>query len=218
MSKTVSFAPPRASSSQSAAKATAPASASPRKSSGRAASGSSSSLSLSLSFEDEIVPTPPVKPAKAAPSKTPSTKAVSAKAPADSASPKKSNVKKPVVKVDPSKPPVELKGKRVRVPKDLAEQYGGKTTEERPNLPLPLEAETPKKRLTREQREARKQLMKPDEELLARLARVAQIPVVKAKSEPRGKGWKFVCGRCGTTSFFQVPAGLCDCGAIALKD
>jgi hypothetical protein len=201
--------------------------ASPRKSGGRAASGSPSpQTSLSLSFDDE-----PVKAIKAPKEKTPK-EAVAKVAPAEAESastepdvatkPKKAaakvdSTKLDSTKVESTKPTLDLKGKKVRAPKDLALQYGEKPTE-RPTTPVIAEAETAKKRLTKVQREARRELIKPDEGLIERLARATQIQVVKPKSEPRGKGWKFMCGRCGNTSYFQIPAALCDCGAIAIKD
>ena len=110
----------------------------------------------------------------------------------------------------------EIKAKKARVPKDLAAQYGEKTAN-RP-VAVPLEIESPKRRLNKAERQARRDLMKPSESLMERLARANQIPQRKAPSEPRGKGWKFACGRCGTTSYFQTPGGVCACGTIALKE
>ncbi len=110
-----------------------------------------------------------------------------------------------------------VKAKKVRVPKDLAAQYGEKTAI-RPAVPLALEVEAPKKRLNKTERQARRDLMKPSESLMERLARANQITARKPASEPRGKGWKFQCGRCGATSYFQTPGGLCACGTIAIKE
>ena len=110
----------------------------------------------------------------------------------------------------------EVKAKKVRVPKDLAAQYGEKTVE-RPVI-TPLEPDAPKKRLSKAERQARHDLMKPSEGLMERLARANQISLRKPASEPRGKGWKFACGRCGAISYFQTPCGLCACGTIAVKE
>ena len=110
----------------------------------------------------------------------------------------------------------EVKARKPRTPKDLGTQYGAKTSA-RPEI-APLEIEAPKKRLSRTEREARRALIKPNEGLLERLARASQISAAKPKSEPRGKGWKFACGRCGATSYFQTPGGLCACGTIAVKE
>ncbi|HEX9996494.1 MAG TPA: hypothetical protein VGB45_05065 [Abditibacterium sp.] len=210
MIKTVSFAPPRAHSSRSAA--------SPRKSGGKAASGSSApQISLSLSFDEPepIAPAPQKaeKPVKTAKSVAPK---IEASPKIEAAKPLKSP-DAPIVapKVEDAAKPA-LKARKVRAPKDFAAQYGEKIVE-RAVVPV-LEAETPKKRLNKEQRAARRELIKPDEGLLARLARASQVSSIKPKSEPRGKGWKFQCGRCGQTSYFPVPAALCDCGAIAIKD
>lgn len=114
-------------------------------------------------------------------------------------------------------PQAEVKARKPRVPKDLALQYGEKTTT-RSEIAPPVEPESPKKRLSKTEREARRALIKPSEGLLERLARANQISHRKAQSEPRGKGWKFECGRCGTTSYFQTPGGLCGCGTIAVKE
>ncbi len=129
--------------------------------------------------------------------------------------------------VAPTPPPVaappiavakpEVKARKPRVPKDLATQYGEKTTT-RSEIAPPLEAESPKKRLSKTEREARRALIKPSEGLLERLARASQITPQKSKAAPRGKGWKFECGRCGATSYFETPGGLCGCGTIAVKE
>ena len=239
MIKTVSFAPPRSHSSRSASQTS-------RKSGGKNASGSSApQVSLSLSFDEpepivqSIAPAPQKaeKPAKIAKTVAPKTEiAPKIKVALKIATPKTEIA--PKTKIAPAKPlqtPVvatsavkienpapieaakpELKARKVRAPKDFAAQYGEKVVE-RAAVPV-LETETPKKRLNKEQRAARRELIKPDEGLLARLARASQVSSIKPRSEPRGKGWKFQCGRCGQTSYFPVPAALCDCGAIAIKD
>ncbi len=110
----------------------------------------------------------------------------------------------------------EVKAKRARVPKDLAAQYGEKVVARAPVTPI--EPEAAKKRLSKVERQARRDLIRPSEDLIARLARASQISAQKPKAEPRGKGWKFQCGRCGTTSYFETPGGLCVCGTIAVKE
>ncbi len=111
------------------------------------------------------------------------------------------------------------KTKRARVPANLAEQYGqnlSKRAESGVEI-VPLEEETPKKRLTRAAREARRELMKPDDDLRARLARAHNV-VSTRKPEKRPAGWRFDCGRCGQTSYFQTGGALCRCGALAIKE
>lgn len=122
----------------------------------------------------------------------------------------------PVVEAPPIAPKAQVKARKPRVPKDLATQYGEKTTTRTEIAPPAVE--TPKKRLSKTAREARRALIKPNESLLERLARASQIAPRKTKAEPRGKGWKFQCGRCGATSYFQTPGALCDCGTIAVKE
>lgn len=118
-------------------------------------------------------------------------------------------------KVAVAKP--EVKARKPRVPKDLATQYGEKTTTRSEIVP-PVAAESPKKRLSKTEREARRALIKPSEGLLERLARANQVSNRKPIAAPRGKGWKFECGRCGATSYFETPGGLCGCGTIAVKE
>lgn len=110
-----------------------------------------------------------------------------------------------------------VKATRKRAPKNLAEQYGA-TTEVR-DAPVALEAETPRKRLSRVAREKRRELMKPDESLLERLARANATTFAKPRRAKKPVGWEFRCGRCGTTSHFQTPGALCPCcGAMALRE
>jgi len=116
-------------------------------------------------------------------------------------------------------PPAPTKKRRVKVPENLAEQYGqslSKRAESGVELPVP-EDEAPKKRLNRAERAARRELMNPDDDLRARLAR-AHSAIPSAKPEKRPRGWRFDCGRCGQTSFFQTPGAICGCGALAIKD
>lgn len=220
MIKTVSFAPPRNASSR-------PSKASTPKAGKRAASGSSAQISMDLSAEI-AVPVAPAKSEAPAPkkaiakelapkpveAKTPRTKAASSKpAPPEAVEvPNIFTASEPVA-AEKAKP----KARKPRVPADLAAQYGEKPTARPEIVPL-LDDKTPKKRLNKAEREARRELIKPDEGLLARLARTTQIVVKKPKSQPRGKGWKFECGRCGQTSYFETPAGLCACGAFAIKE
>lgn len=219
MIKTVSFAPPRAASSRSAAKAPA----SPRKASSRAASGSPSSQT-SLDFSAPETPPAPVKPASKVKDKPAKAEAPKATAASKAVEIPKAKATK-TTPVPPSSPQPtaiksgteKLKGKRVYAPKDLAAQYGEKVVE-RPTAAPVLETVAPKKRLNKAEREARRQLIKPDEGLRERLARASQVTVKKVKSEPRGKGWKFECGRCGTVSYFQTPGAVCVCGTIAIKE
>ena len=117
------------------------------------------------------------------------------------------------------KPVAKPKTKRARVPANLAEQYGqnlSKRAESGVEI-VPAEDETPKKRMTRVEREARRELMKPDDDLRARLERAHNV-VSTRKPEKRPAGWRFDCGRCGQTSYFQTGGALCRCGAVAIKE
>lgn len=125
-----------------------------------------------------------------------------------------------VVEVAPKKSTSEpKKSRRPRVPTNFAEQYGqslSKRVENGIEAP-PAEDDSPKKRLNRAERQARRELMNPDDDLLARLQRAHNtIPTVKTEKRPRG--WRFDCGRCGQTSFFQTGGAICKCGALAIKD
>ena len=101
----------------------------------------------------------------------------------------------------------------------MAEQYGQSLSKrvEGGVEAVPVEDETPKKRRTRAETQARRELMKPDEDLIARLLR-AQNAVPTRKAEKRPAGWRFDCGRCGHTSYFQTTGALCSCGALAIKE
>ena len=107
------------------------------------------------------------------------------------------------------------KVRRSRVPKDLAAQYGGALEAE--DAPRPVaEAPAPRKRLTRAKKEARTQMLQPDEGLLQRLQQANAVEVKKPAS--RGRGWEFECGRCGRVTRFQTPGAICECGAIAVRE
>lgn len=119
----------------------------------------------------------------------------------------------------PPKPPTPAKKRRVKIPVNLAEQYGqslSKRAETGAVVSAP-EEETPRKRLNRAERQARRELMNPDDDLRARLER-AHNAVPSAPKEKRPRGWRFDCGRCGQTSFFQTTGAICSCGALAIKD
>lgn len=223
MIKTVSFAPPRASGSRSNAKTsgakTVPVEAlrpATRAASGRNSSKAPAQTSLELMFDSPDEPL-----AVTAPLATPAVKAVKKAAktpkPTPVAIPAEivAEVETPALKVEAKTK--EVKAKKVRVPKNLAAQYGEKTAV-RPAVMPPVEVESPKKRLNKAERQARRDLMKPSEGLMERLARANQISLRKPPVEPRGKGWKFACGRCGAISYFQTPGGLCACGTIAIKE
>ena len=116
-------------------------------------------------------------------------------------------------------PPKQKKTKRARVPENLAEQYGQNLSKrvEGGIEAVPVEDETPKKRRSRAETQARRELMKPDSDLIARLQR-AQNAIPTRKPEKRPVGWRFDCGRCGHTSYFQTSGALCSCGALAIKE
>jgi len=118
-----------------------------------------------------------------------------------------------------AKPAAPAKKRRVKIPVNLAEQYGqslSKRVETGAVVSAP-EEETPRKRLNRAERQARRELMNPDDDLRARLER-AHNAVPSAPKEKRPRGWRFDCGRCGQTSFFQTTGAICSCGALAIKD
>ena len=105
--------------------------------------------------------------------------------------------------------------KRSRAPKDLAAQYGAApATEDVPRNVV--EKAAPRKRLTREAKAARSQMLRPDDDVLQRLQQANAVEVKKPAS--RGRGWEFECGRCGRVSRFQTPGAICECGAIAVKE
>lgn len=111
------------------------------------------------------------------------------------------------------------KSRRPRVPANLAEQYGQSLSRRVENgaEAVSAEDESPKKRLSRAERQARRELMNPDDDLLARLHRVHNsVPTTKPEKRPRG--WRFDCGRCGQTSYFQTGGAICSCGALAIKE
>jgi hypothetical protein len=195
---------------------------------------------MTLDFDFEVA-APVSRPAKEAETpivsktKTAKTKAVASTPPKAAAPPVRSSESKvtakqaEAVKESIAEPVSEAtapapkkkaapKAKRVRVPENLAEQYGAKLSKrvESGITDVPTE-DTPKKRLNKAEREARKQLLRPDEGLIERLQRAANL--IPAKKVVKPKGWKFECGRCGRTTYFQTPsADICVCGAIAVKD
>ncbi len=122
---------------------------------------------------------------------------------------------KPEPKKAASAPP---KTRRPRVPVNLAEQYGQSLSKRVENgAEVVVEEDSPKKRLSRAERQARRELMNPDDDLLARLHRIHNA-VPTAKVEKRPRGWRFDCGRCGQTSYFQTNGAICQCGALAIKE
>ncbi len=114
-----------------------------------------------------------------------------------------------------SEPLATPKIKRSRAPKDLAAQYGAAPeTEVAPRVIA--EKTAPRKRLTREAKAARSQMLRPDDDVLQRLQQANAVEVKKPAS--RGRGWEFECGCCGRVTRFQTPAAICECGAIAVKE
>ena len=113
-----------------------------------------------------------------------------------------------------SVPAAPLKVKRSRAPKDLALQYGAASETE--VAPRVVEKSAPRKRLTRAAKEARSQMLRPDDDVLQRLQQANAVEVKKPAT--RGRGWVFECGRCGRVSRFQTPGAICECGAIAVRE
>ena len=109
-----------------------------------------------------------------------------------------------------------VKVKRSRVPKDFAQTYG-ENIKQRTSEVLP--ARERKARKTAAEREQRRALMTPDDDILQRLAR-AQTTTTKVKKMPlrRSKNWQSRCGKCGVVTTFSTVASLCSrCGAIAVR-
>lgn len=125
-------------------------------------------------------------------------------------------VEKPAPKKMATEP---KKSKRAKVPANLAEQYGQSLSKRVENgiEDTAGENDSPKKRLNRAERQARRELMNPNDDLMARLQRAHSI-IPTAKTEKRPRGWRFDCGRCGQTSFFQTSGAICKCGALAIKE
>ncbi len=112
-------------------------------------------------------------------------------------------------------PAVAPKVKRSRAPKDLALQYGA--APEIDAAPRAVADKTaPRKRRTRAEKEARSQMIRPDDDVLQRLQQANAIKVQKPAR--RGRGWEFECGRCGRITRFQTPGAICECGAIAVRE
>ena len=145
---------------------------------------------------------------------------IEAKTPKVEAETDKSEAKTPKIEAEAPKKAKSTtpRVKRVKIPDNLGAQYGESLSKRAENGEIPvLEPETPKKRLTKVARQARRDLMRPDD-VMARLKRLNDLPVRKAPVEKREKGWKFECGRCAKVSYFQTPGGICDCGALAIKE
>lgn len=210
----------------------------PRQSSKKIASNLETSQ-FSLFGEDEPeIPAPAVEKVEAktpeVEEKTPKKPKTVVEKPATAAKSPKTSVKTPQIGAEV--PAVEAKApevaveepkkaksttprvKRVKVPDNLGEQYGESASKRADSADIPvLEPETTKKRLTKTERQARRDLMRPDE-VMARLKRLNDLPMRKAPVEKREKGWKFQCGRCGKVSYFQTPGGICNCGALAIRE
>lgn len=116
---------------------------------------------------------------------------------------------------DAATAPVAPKIKRSRAPKDLAAQYGA-APETYVAPRVVAEKPAPRKRLTRAAKEARSQMLRPDDDVLQRLQQANSIEVKKPAT--RGRGWEFECGRCGRITRFQTPGAICECGAIAVRE
>lgn len=190
-------------------------------------------LTLPLTVEPEPAPAAPkparqkrsvpaVEPAAPAPAPAPAP-AAKTKAPAKPA-PAKAKASTPKAKgkakaaAEEMPKPVKRRGLS-KVPDNLAEQYG-QNLSRRAVAPAPeVEQETARKRMTREEREKRRQLMAPDPGLLQRLARAHAAASTAPKRVSKPRGWELCCGRCGTVTRFTTPGGICPkCGAIGVKE
>lgn len=217
MIKTVSFAPPRSPRTSGSGNPSSSSRPSSKRRTPRATPGDELNLFDSpfvspSPASDEVVETPAPRLS------TKRTKAIEDVAPiVEEVAPQEVVVDEVVAPQIPVKEPKKPRVKRAIVPTNLAEQYGAKQSRrvESGQIEAP-EVETPKKRLTKVEREARKQISRVDEGLLERLARAQAIIPAKKVAKPRG--WRFECGRCGTVSHFETPVELCNCGAIAVKE
>lgn len=119
--------------------------------------------------------------------------------------------------------------RRSRVPADLAVQYGEKEARRKPSAAA-AEEKIRRARLDAREREQRRQLMTPDDDLMKRLARAGAITTSigtqpdeddalrRPKAARRSRKWESRCGKCGVSSAFATPVGLCArCGAIAVR-
>lgn len=166
-------------------------------------------------IEAEIVEPEVAAPARKAPAKRAARKSSDADVALDfgveTAAKVEAEVKDPVEAARVVAPRI----KRSRAPKDLAAQYGAAPeTDVAPRVVA--EKNVPRKRLTRAAKEARSQMLRPDDDVLQRLQQANAVEVKKPAS--RGRGWEFECGCCGRTTRFQTPAAICECGAIAVKE
>ncbi|MDQ3812818.1 MAG: hypothetical protein M3347_02575 [Armatimonadota bacterium] len=143
--------------------------------------------------------------------------------------------KTPKIKAAPT-PEANVKAKRARVPKDLAEQYTAKPAKRRKTAARES-AKAQRARRDAEERERLRRLMTPSDDVLRRLSMIGAIasspaidgeetqkPASGRKRIPRTttirrpRRWESRCGKCGTVGTFKAAAGLCArCGAIAVR-
>ncbi len=111
---------------------------------------------------------------------------------------------------------VAPKSRRPRVPADFAQSYGENRKEKAAPAPTATER---KARKTSEQRARLRQIMTPDDELVARLSRASVSSVIPRRTAARRKqDWDSRCGKCGVAATFSTPAALCaKCGAIVVR-
>lgn len=121
------------------------------------------------------------------------------------------------------------KAKRVRVPKDFAQQYGGAEKQKK----VVETSETKRARRDAALRQKMRDAMEVGDDLVARLRRAGMIgggdepesknghgaPRFSGKMVRRPRKWEARCGKCGSKSLFKSQAGLClKCGAIMVRD
>lgn len=111
--------------------------------------------------------------------------------------------------------PKTTKARRPRVPKDLATTYGENVKERAEIVPIKVR----RARKTAQQREQRRALMTPDDDILQRLARSHTVSTsIKRAPKRHSKKWESRCGKCGVVTAFETNAALCSrCGAIAVR-
>jgi rubrerythrin len=162
----------------------------------------------------------PAAPPTVPPVEPPAAKVKPAKAPKPPVPASKTPVPAPAKPAKAEEKTVSAKrGRRSKIPDNLAEQYGQNLSRRAATAPVEVESESPRKRMTREEREKRRQLMAPDPGLLQRLARAHAAASTAPKRASKPRGWELRCGRCGTVTRFTTPGAVCPkCGAIGLKD
>jgi hypothetical protein len=113
----------------------------------------------------------------------------------------------------------ENKAKRARVPVDLAAQYGERVNDKAAARVDAIETKTRRPRRDAAARAKLKELLRPDESVVERLARLHSAGTTRPRAvSRRSKHWETRCGKCGTAGKFAGAATLCArCGTILIR-